>query len=101
MATQTHNPRPQPDTIIAIFGDVTEDNDRIAQIEVCPGRMAGEHRTFTVRCWGRGYWRIAHGRPTYFGDAAEAKAAALRWVKEGSATNSACLPSLHNWNFPA
>ena len=83
MASYAHSVCPQPDTIIAIFGDVTEDNDRIAQIEVCSGKIPGAHRSFALRCWGQGYWCVAQGQPTEFRHAADAKAAALRWVNSG------------------
>jgi hypothetical protein len=83
MATQTHSVCPRPDTIIGLFGDVTEDNDRIAQIEICPGRIAGQHRSFALRCWGQGDWHVAQGRAAHFTDVAHAKAAGLRWVATG------------------
>ena len=83
MAAQAHSIYPQADTIIATFGDVTEDNDRIAQIEICSGKIPGACRYFEVRCWGQGPWLVAQGGPAHFTGAAEAKAAARRWVDSG------------------
>jgi hypothetical protein len=83
MATHAHTVCPQPDTIIAIFGDVTEDNDRIAQIEICTGEIPGTTRSFALRCWGRGRSSVAQGRPTHFTDVAGAREAAFRWVDTG------------------
>ena len=50
MATQAYNLHPQPDTIVAIFGDVTEDNDRIAKIEICAEKAPAATRSFALRC---------------------------------------------------
>jgi hypothetical protein len=83
MAAQAHNACGCPETIIGIIGDVTEDNDRIAQIEIRPGMIVGEHLAVALRCWGQGCWCVAQGRPAHFTDVAHAKAAALRWVSTG------------------
>lgn len=69
--------------IIATFGDVTEDNDRIATLEIRPGMFEGEYQALALRCWGNGHWCRADGQPHFFTDRVPADAAAERWISEG------------------
>lgn len=83
MATQALTAVRPSDAIIATFGDVTEDNDRIAHIEVRPGMREGEVHGLAVCCWGNGHWCVANGHASYFTNRADAEAKALRWINEG------------------
>jgi hypothetical protein len=83
MATQPLTVVRPSEAIIATFGDVTETNDRIAQIEVRPGMREGQMHGLGLRCWGHGHWCIANGHVSHFTSRQGAEAAALRWIKEG------------------
>lgn len=83
MATQVLTADRPSSAIIATLGDVTEDNDRIARIEVRPGMREGERYGLMVRCWGHGHWCVANGHPSYFTDRGSAEIGANRWVSEG------------------
>lgn len=83
MATQVLTADRSSNAIIATFGDVTESNDRIAQIEARPGMREGERFGLMLRCWGHGHWCIANGNPSHFTSRIDAEAAANRWIAEG------------------
>jgi hypothetical protein len=83
MATRVLTADRASSAIIATFGDVTETNDRIAQIEVRPGMREGQLHGLMVRCWGHGDWCVANGRAAYFTDRQSAESSANRWISEG------------------
>ncbi len=69
--------------VIKRYGDVTEDNDRIATLELRPGMAEGQYQALALRCWGRGHWCVAEGQAHYFTDQVDADLAGGRWVSEG------------------
>lgn len=71
------------DAILATFGDPREDNDRIAQLEVRPGRSEGQFQALMLRRWGNGDWCRADGQPAYFTHRSAADTDAERWINEG------------------
>ena len=83
MATQAHTAFRPAETILGLFGDVTEDNDRVAQIEVRPGMSEGQHLALILRCWGHGHWCVAQGRPSHFTCRRDAEGVAHLWVARG------------------
>lgn len=83
MATQTSTLARPADAIIAILGDVTEDNDRLAVVEVRPSMTEGEHLGVAVRMWGNGHWCTANGHPHFFTSREPALEQATLWIAEG------------------
>lgn len=69
--------------ILATFGEVTEDNDRVATIELRPGMFEGEYLALAVRRWGMGHWCRFDGQPACCTDRADAVALCRLWISEG------------------
>lgn len=82
MATIATTTRPAH-TQLATYGEVTEGNDRIARLELAPGRQEGDHLGLMLRCWGEGHWCRADGQPAYFTYRMDADTAAERWISTG------------------
>ena len=83
MATQALTAVCRSGAIIATVTDASEDNDRIAHIEVRPGMTERHPLGLMLRCWGHGHWCVANGNPSFFSSRPRALEAAQRWVDEG------------------
>ena len=71
------------DRVIARYGNPSEDNDRIATLEVRPGMAEGQYQALALRLWGSGHWCRADGQAGYFTTRQDADKAAERWISEG------------------
>lgn len=76
------NSRPHNATI-ALFGEVTEDNDRIALLQIRPGMREGQREALMLRRWGRGHECRGDGQTWYFNKREDAIAVAKRWIATG------------------
>jgi hypothetical protein len=72
-----------PQATIRLFGDVTEDNDRIALLQVRPGMREGQRAALMLRHWGLGQCCRGDGQTWYFDKREEATAVAECWVDTG------------------
>lgn len=72
-----------PQATIALLGEVTEDNDRIALLQVRPGMREGQAGALMLRRWGSGHDCRGDGQTWYFNDRAAATAVAELWIAEG------------------
>lgn len=68
---------------IGLFGEVTEDNDRIALVQVRPGMREGQREALMLRRWGYGAGCRADGQTWHYDRREEAVAAAECWVNTG------------------
>ena len=68
---------------IALFGEVTEDNDRIALLQIRPGMREGHPAALMLRRWGRGHDSRGDGQTWYFDKREDAIATAKCWVNTG------------------
>lgn len=68
---------------IALFGEVTEDNDRIALLQIRPGRREGQREALMLRRWGYGHECFGSGQTWYFNTREEAIKVAKCWVDTG------------------
>lgn len=69
----------------AILGEPAEGNDRIARIEVRPGRREGDHLGLMLRRWGSGHWCRCDGQPAFFTYRIDAMRTAKEWIETGRA----------------
>lgn len=83
MATQFDTAFATPDAILATYGEVTEENDRIATLELMAGMQEGDRCALALRRWGHGHWVECNGSVWLFTRRVDAAAAAERWIAEG------------------
>jgi hypothetical protein len=72
-----------PQATIALFGEVTETNDRIALLQIRPGMREGQREGLMLRRWGSGRACRGDGQTWYFDRREDAIAIAELWVAEG------------------
>lgn len=75
---------PDPADSRHVYGDVTEDNDRIYSIEPTPA-FATHRPPVTLRMWGNGHWVRCDGQAHHYATEDDAHAAGRRWLTEGMA----------------
>lgn len=69
-----------PQFILSHYGDPTEDNDRIARLEVRPGMQEGQEYGLMLRMWGTKDWGVRDGQAHYFTTREQADQAAQEWI---------------------
>jgi hypothetical protein len=68
---------------IALFGEVTEDNDRIAVLQIRPGMRESQRDALMLRRWGMGHDCRADGQTWVFDKREDAIEVAKCWVDTG------------------
>lgn len=72
-----------PHATIALFGEVTENNDRIALLQVRPGMQEGERCGLMLKEWGQGDQVRCDGQIRFFDTREAAINCAETWINTG------------------